>query len=108
MSIFSRIDPQSLSLTRKLLEDRSPALSHALPIQAQSRYPVDEITIELDTDTVNGIIKELTIIGESWLLDEDNDCYTERKQIMAFLLKQWIKVGEDTMYISQSTSRSIH
>ncbi len=108
MSIFSRIDPQSLSLTRKLLEKRSPALSQALPVNAQSRYPVNEITIELDSDTVNGIINELTLIGQSWLQDEGNDCYDERKQIMAYLLKQWIKVGEDTMYLNQSNSHSIH
>jgi hypothetical protein len=108
VSIFSRIDPQSLLLTRKLLENRSPALSHALPIHTQSRYPLNEVTIELDIDTVNNIINELTTIGETWLKDEDNDCYDERKQIMAYLLKQWIKIGEDTTSIGSSQVRSIH
>lgn len=106
MSIFSRIDPQSLSLTRKLLEGKNPTLSHALPIHTQSRYPLGEITIELDISTVNSIINELTHIGNTWLADQHNECYEERKQIMAYLIKQWIKIGEDTMHISRSTHRS--
>ena len=106
MSIFSRIDPQSLSLTRKLLEGRNPALSHALPVHTQSRYPLGEITIELDIDTVNGIINELTIIGNLWLEDTCSEFYGERKQIMAHLIKQWIKIGEDTQYISNPKRHS--
>jgi hypothetical protein len=100
VSIFSRIDPQSLSLTRKLLEGQSPSLSHALPTHTQSRYPLGETTIELDIETVNNIIKELTTIGNRWLADENNECYEERKKIMAYLIKQWIRIGEDTMQIS--------
>lgn len=103
MSIFSRIDPQSLSLTRKLLEARAPTLSHALPIQKQSRYPVDEVTIELDIETVNHIINELTAIGNSWLADEKNECFNERKQIMAYLLQQWIKIAEDTLHVTSNS-----
>lgn len=102
MSIFSRIDPQSLSLTRKLLEARSPTLSHALPTQKKSRYPIDEITIELDIETVNHIINELTAIGNSWLENEKNKCFEERQQIIAYLLQQWIKIAEDTLHVTSS------
>ncbi|MFT7387628.1 MAG: hypothetical protein ACI8VC_000869 [Candidatus Endobugula sp.] len=96
MSIFSRIDSQSLYLTQKLLKIRSPKLSDALPEQSQSRYSIGEVTIELDVPTINKVIEELTAIGQEWLDDNKNECFEERKQIMSYLLIQWIHVGEET------------
>jgi hypothetical protein len=64
------------------------------------------MTVEMDVETVNSIIKELTTIGNRWLADKNNDCYDERKQIMAYLIRQWIKIGEDTMHISQVKQHS--
>ncbi len=108
MSIFSSLDSQSLLLTRKLLDGRAPSLSNALPQYTHSRYPVDEVTVELDIVTINGIIDELTEIGKIWFDDTDNDCYQERKQIISYLLKQWIKVGEDATKLTHSTLNVLH
>ncbi len=108
VSIFSRIDSQSLLITRKLLEKHASPLSQALPAQSQSRYPVDEVTIELDLDTINGIIKELTGIGTTWLEDTANDSHQERKMIMAYLIKQWIRIGEEAGQITQTNINTIH
>jgi hypothetical protein len=108
MSIFSSIDSQSLILTRKLLQRRAPALTTALPLQSQSRYPLDEVTVELTIETVNHIIDELTTIGQLWLDDEDNACFHERKQIMAYLLRQWVQVGEDTTRVTSAARNMLH
>jgi hypothetical protein len=108
VSIFSSIDSQSLLLTRKLLESRKPSLASALPYQSQSRYPLNEVTIELDIHTVNLIVHELTLIGNTWLEDKNNECYEERKQIMSYLLQQWIKIGEDTEHIITPQSNKSH
>ncbi|MGS2718678.1 hypothetical protein ACVBE9_10925 [Eionea flava] len=102
MSIFSSIDSQSLFLTHKLLSVHSPKLGEAIPYDTQSRYDIGEVTLELDVDTINQIIEELTGIGQGWLNDKDNECFEERKQIMSYLLKQWIKVGEETQRVHDS------
>lgn len=96
MSIFSRIDSQSLLLTHKLLSAHAPKLSEAIPRSALSRYKTGEVTLELDIETINHVIEALTRIGQHWLDDIDNECFQERKKIMSYLLKQWIDVGEDT------------
>jgi len=80
----------------------------ALPQQIQSRYPLGEVTIELDIDTINHIIDELTTIGKKWIEDTKNDSYSERKQIMAYLLKQWITVGDEATRVSQANLSTIH
>ncbi|MFT6102182.1 MAG: hypothetical protein ACJATV_000047 [Granulosicoccus sp.] len=110
MSIFSRIDSQSLYLTQKLLKARSSKLSEAIPQQSQSRYVIGEVTIELDIPTVNKVIAELTEIGQEWLDDDENKCFKERKQIMSYLLNQWIHVGEEThnLHKGQDNEHSIH
>jgi hypothetical protein len=110
VSIFSRIDSQSLYLTQKLLKARSSKLSDAIPQQSQSRYAIGEVTIELDVPTVNKVIAELTVIGQEWLDDDENECFTERKQIMSYLLNQWINVGEEThkLHKGQDNGHSIH
>ncbi len=108
MSIFSSIDSQSLLLTRKLLEVHASPIIQALPQQMQSRYPLDEVTIEIDIDTINRIIDELTTIGKQWVEDTENDSYSERKQIMAYLLKQWIKVGDEATRLSQANISTLH
>ena len=110
MSIYSRIDSQSLFLTHKLLNGRGSALCEALPLSAKSRYAIGEVTIELDLNTVNQVIEELTSIGIEWLKDTSNDCFTERKQIMSYILQQWIKVGEeaDRLHKSQTTNGNTH
>lgn len=90
-----------------MLDGRASHLSSALPQQSSSRYPLDEVTIELDVDTINGIINELTHIGKHWLEDTDNECHKERQQIMAYLLNQWIKVGEETAHFTQSANANV-
>lgn len=99
MSIFSSIDSQSLFLTHKLLSIHSPKLSEAIPYDTQSRYDIGEVTLELDASTINQVIEELTDIGQDWLGDKDNECFEERKQIISYLLKQWINVGEETQRV---------
>ncbi len=108
MSIFSSLDSQSLVLTRKLLEGCAPYLTDALPQDNYSRYPVDEVTIELDIKTVNQIIEKITHIGNDWLEDTDNDNFSDRQQIIAYLLKQWISVGEDIARYHQNNNSAMH
>lgn len=102
MSIYSSIDAQSLFLTQKLLEGRSSPLVSALPQQSQSRYAIGEVTIEIEIPTINKVIEELTIIGNEWLKKPENECYNERKQIMSYILKQWIRIGEETNLLHAS------
>jgi len=106
VSIFSSIDSQSLFLTHKLLKGHRSALCEALPFQSQSRYAIGEVTIELDLNTVNQVIEELTTIGNEWLKDTSNDCFSERKQIMSYLLQQWISVGEEARRIHQDQNQN--
>jgi hypothetical protein len=109
VSIFSSIDSQSLFLTHKLFKGRGSVLCEALPFQSQSRYAIGEVTIELDLNTVNQVIEELTAIGNGWLKDTTNDCFSERKQIMSYLLQQWISVGEEARRIHQDqTQNNVH
>jgi hypothetical protein len=110
VSIFSRIDSQSLYLTQKLLKARSSKLSDAIPEQSQSRYAIGEVTIELDVPTINKVIEELTEIGQEWLDDNKNECFEERKKIMSYLLHQWIHVGEEThnLHKDQDKERFSH
>ena len=77
-------------------------LSEAIPNQAQSRYDIGETTLELDIETINQVIEELTAIGEVWLNDTNSGCFKERKQIMSYLLQQWIRVGEETQRFYQT------
>jgi len=107
VSIFSSLDSQSLVLTRKLLEGYAPNLTDALPKDNYSRYPVDEVTVELDTKTVNQIIEKITFIGNCWLEDTDNENFSERQQIIAYLLKQWISVGEDIARLDHEENQSL-
>lgn len=106
MSIFSSIDPQSLYLTQKLLKGRGSPLCEVLPLQLQSQYAIGEITIELDIDTINTVIDELTAIGNEWLKETSNECFNERKQIMSYLLKHWIQVGEEARRLSRDQTTS--
>lgn len=108
MSIFSSIDSQSLYITRKLLEKHASSLCNALPEQSQSRYSIDEVTLELEMETINNIIRTLTQIGELWLADDENTCQDERKTILSYLLKQWIQVGEEAYRLSSTTPNIIH
>lgn len=108
MSIFSCIDSQSLMLTRKLLENHAPQLCEALPQQSLSRYPLDEITIELELDTIKGIINKLTQLGNHWLDDSSSNSHNERKIIIAYLLKNWIKIGEDANQLVDSQTNVLH
>jgi hypothetical protein len=109
VSIFSSINSQSLFLTHKLLKGRGSTLCEALPFQSQSRYAIEEVTIELDINTVNQVMEELTTIGNEWLQDTSNDCFSERKQIMSYLLQQWIDVGEEARRTHQNqTKNNVH
>jgi len=106
VSIFSSIDSQSLYLTHKLLKGRKSSLCEAFPLKPQSRYAIGEVTIELDMDTVNNVIDELTAIGNEWLKETSNECFHERKKIMSYLLQQWIQVGEEARRIHRDQTIS--
>jgi hypothetical protein len=93
-------------LTHKLLKGRGSKLCEALPFQSQSRYAIGEVTIELDIHTVNQVVEELTIIGNEWLNDTSNECFSERKQIMSYLLQQWITVGEEADRLHQDQTKN--
>ena len=82
----------------------------ALPEDNFSRYPVNEVTIELDANTVNQIINEITAVGNDWLQDTNNECFKERQQIMAYLLKKWITVGEEIIRLqpSENSQNRLH
>lgn len=107
MSIISSLDSQSFLLTRKLLMRHASVLAEQLERQSSDKYPLDEVTIELELETINSIIHELMSIGEQWLKDSDNEFHNERKQILAYVLKQWVKVGQDAKKLTQLPSSDI-
>lgn len=109
MGIISSLDSQSFLLTRKLLEHNAPSLAYKLGDNAlhPHKYPVDEVTVELEVETINAIIDELMAIGQKWLEDESNEYHSERKQILAYILQQWVKVGQDAQKLTDLPSTNL-
>ena len=107
MGIISSIDSQSFLLTRKLLERHAPSVASILPEQELTKYPIDETTIELEVETINQIINALMRIGEQWLDDEGSEYVNDRKKILAYVLQQWVNIGEHAKKLIQLPSTKI-
>ena len=104
VGIISSLDSQSFLLTRKLLERNKSPLLNKLRESQPSRYPIDEITVELELETINDVIAELMEIGEHWLEDVEHEFHQERKQILAYVLQQWAKIGQDAQKLTELPS----
>ncbi|ODS23099.1 hypothetical protein AB835_10600 [Candidatus Endobugula sertula] len=109
MGIINSLDSQSFQLTRKLLEHNAPYLAYKLGDGALQphKYPLDEITVELEIETINAVIDELMVIGQRWLEDNINEYHSERKQILAYILQQWVKVGQDVQKLAALPSNNV-
>lgn len=109
VGIISSLDSQSFLLTRKLLERNASPLLGKLRESHPSDYPIEEITVELELETINGVIDELMKIGEEWLNDSDHEFHNERRQILAYVLQQWINIGQDAEKLTDlPTNQLLH
>lgn len=109
MGIVSHLDSQSLFVTRKLLSRHAPELAPLLDKCETDDLLVDQVSVELELETINQIIDRLVCIGQDWLETSDFEHHEERKQILAYVLQQWVKVGEDaTRLTNYSTDTPMH
>lgn len=101
------INPKALQLSIIMLRQYKPAAAKLLP--GPEHYPLsgDDIPLHLNYSAVTEIIGALNDLGQIWY-DEANQFPNQvdrnrlRKDCLAFILEEWIHIGEQYEQAPQS------
>ena len=98
MSIISSIDNQALVLTKKLLPELQATLKETGQATHQYSSELDQVWIDTDLQQIQTVIESLLLLNQQWQKDTHTPHRNERDKIMAYLLRQWIHVGEEAKH----------
>ena len=98
--MIAGIELKALQLTIILLRQYKPKLAKLLPGPNQYPLPDIDINLQMDPDQIAEIIAALNELGELWLIEKSRSPSERsrnilRQKCLAYLLDEWIKVGED-------------